>query len=187
MPDWVTTAPGLHCVFDHAKNVVAPPDLKGQAKILLDLSRRRHVYTRTHVLSWFANIFKSWTTVTKSWQCRRICLCSCLEWKYLYSHRWSLNSGLVAESIGNLKGRMRLMHANYCNMPIDFHEKWTILKWKTKRLKRPLKQLISLISSSNETPHDKTNKMSCTPSEDSDQPGHPPNLIRVFAVHMKKV
>ena len=28
--------------------------------------------------------------------------------------------------------------------------------------------------------------MACTPSEDSDQPGHPPSLIRVFAVHMKK-
>ena len=30
--------------------------------------------------------------------------------------------------------------------------------------------------------HDKTNKMVCAPSEDSDQPGHPPSLIRVFAV-----
>ena len=30
-----------------------------------------------------------------------------------------------------------------------------------------------------EPPHDKT-------SEDSDQPGHPPSLIRVFAVRMKK-
>ena len=26
----------------------------------------------------------------------------------------------------------------------------------------------------------------CAPSENSDQPGHPPSLIRVFAVHMKK-
>ena len=26
----------------------------------------------------------------------------------------------------------------------------------------------------------------CAPSEDSDQPGHPPNLIRVFVVRMKK-
>ena len=26
----------------------------------------------------------------------------------------------------------------------------------------------------------------CAPSEDSDQPGHPPSLIRVFAVRMKK-
>ena len=29
---------------------------------------------------------------------------------------------------------------------------------------------------------DKTNKMTNAPSEDSDQPGHPPSLIRVFAV-----
>ena len=33
-----------------------------------------------------------------------------------------------------------------------------------------------------EPPHDKPNKMSCAPNEDSDQPGHPPILIRVFAV-----
>ena len=31
--------------------------------------------------------------------------------------------------------------------------------------------------------HDKTNKMTCAPSKDSDQPGH---LIRVFAVRLKK-
>ena len=34
--------------------------------------------------------------------------------------------------------------------------------------------------------HDQTNKMVCAPSEDSDQPGHPPSLIRVFTVYMKK-
>ena len=28
--------------------------------------------------------------------------------------------------------------------------------------------------------------MICAPSEDSDQPGHPPSLTRVFAVRMKK-
>ena len=38
-----------------------------------------------------------------------------------------------------------------------------------------------------EPPHDKTNKMVCAPSEDWDQPGHPPSLIRVFAVCIKKV
>ena len=37
-----------------------------------------------------------------------------------------------------------------------------------------------------EPPHDKTNKMACAPSEDSDQPGHPPSLIRVFTVGMKQ-
>ena len=33
-----------------------------------------------------------------------------------------------------------------------------------------------------EPSHDKTNKMACAPSEDSDKPGHLPSLIRVFAV-----
>ena len=33
-----------------------------------------------------------------------------------------------------------------------------------------------------EPPHDKPNKMTFVPSEDSDQHGHQPSLIRVFAV-----
>ena len=33
-----------------------------------------------------------------------------------------------------------------------------------------------------EPTHDKTNEMACAIREDSDQPGHPPSLIRVFAV-----
>ena len=33
-----------------------------------------------------------------------------------------------------------------------------------------------------EPPHDKTNKLTFVPSEDSDLPGHPPSLIRAFAV-----
>ena len=37
-----------------------------------------------------------------------------------------------------------------------------------------------------EPQHDKTNKMTCAPSEDSDQPGHSPGLIRVFTVRLKK-
>ena len=35
-------------------------------------------------------------------------------------------------------------------------------------------------------PHVKTKTMAYAPSEDSDQPGHLPSLIRVFAVRMKK-
>ena len=37
-----------------------------------------------------------------------------------------------------------------------------------------------------EPPRDRTNKMPCAPSEDSDQPGNPPCLIRVFAVRSVK-
>ena len=35
----------------------------------------------------------------------------------------------------------------------------------------------------NEPPHDKTNKIACAPSEDSDQPGHPPSLISLHCPH----
>ena len=38
----------------------------------------------------------------------------------------------------------------------------------------------------NEPPHNKTNKKACVPSKDYDQPGHPPSLIRVFTVCLKK-
>ena len=41
--------------------------------------------------------------------------------------------------------------------------------------------------SKNHLNHLMTNQQyGCAPSEDSDQPGHPPSLIRVFAVRMKK-
>ena len=37
----------------------------------------------------------------------------------------------------------------------------------------------------NEPQHDKTSKMTRAINEDTDQPGHPPSLVRVFAVCMK--
>ena len=45
-------------------------------------------------------------------------------------------------------------------------------------------QIFTIRVTSNELPRDKTNKIICVPSKDSvsDQPGHLPNLIRVFAV-----
>ena len=35
----------------------------------------------------------------------------------------------------------------------------------------------------NEPLHDKTNKMTCSPNEDSDKPMCPPSLIRAFVVY----
>ena len=35
----------------------------------------------------------------------------------------------------------------------------------------------------NEPPHDKTNKVACAPSKNSDQPGHPPSLISLRCPH----
>ena len=44
-----------------------------------------------------------------------------------------------------------------------------------------------LIQDMEMTQHDKTNKMTCAPNEDSDHHVHPPRLIRVFAVRPEKV
>ena len=38
-----------------------------------------------------------------------------------------------------------------------------------------------------EPPHDKTNKVACAPSEDSDQPGHPPSLISLHCQHKESL
>ena len=35
------------------------------------------------------------------------------------------------------------------------------------------------------SPHDKTNKLACVPNEDSDQPEHPPSLIRALSAWRK--
>ena len=43
---------------------------------------------------------------------------------------------------------------------------------------------IIFVSAAFEPSHDKTNKMACAPREDTDQSGHPPSLIRVFAVRL---
>ena len=40
----------------------------------------------------------------------------------------------------------------------------------------------NLRESENESPHDKTNKVTCAPSEDSDQPGH---LISLCCPHVE--
>ena len=57
-----------------------------------------------------------------------------------------------------------------------------MLDWHSCQICYPLEIKILLLLLLNEPPHDKTNKMTFAPSEDSDQPGHPPNLIRSFSV-----
>ena len=46
--------------------------------------------------------------------------------------------------------------------------------------------VINVCFLSSEPVNDKTYRMACASSENSDQPGHPPSLIRAFAVRMKK-
>ena len=62
-----------------------------------------------------------------------------------------------------------------------------VVEKKTVRMRGMTSVKVSrLLGDTFELPCEKTNKMACAPSENSDQPGHPPSLIRVFAVRMKK-
>ena len=58
--------------------------------------------------------------------------------------------------------------------------------WEHKKIKNTIvRNSFSAVDSRKkhfEPPHDKTNKITFVPSKDSDQPGHLPSLIGVFAV-----
>ena len=82
----------------------------------------------------------------------------------------------------------------FCNMNMDgmnsfsfsFHSLYTgpfhfILTDLLLHTPTP-KSIFTSVTSKCEPPHDKINKMTYAPSEDSDQPGHLPSLTRVFAV-----
>ena len=59
-------------------------------------------------------------------------------------------------------------------------------KWNYESMNNPSGQfiIVNIVKHTVEPPHDKTNKMTVRPAK-TDQPGHPPSLIRVFAVRMK--
>ena len=71
-----------------------------------------------------------------------------------------------------LKRRKRYFRPIWFPERCYFHKNKSLKLWDKKQIYEP--------------PRDKTNKKACAPSEDSDQPGHPPSLIRVFAVRMLK-
>ena len=76
------------------------------------------------------------------------------------------------------------MHRLICTLIVCIWHKqnfsWHGSKVWLSYSQRYASSVCSIWITSNESPHDKTNKMACAPSEDSGQPGHPPSLIRVF-------
>ena len=74
---------------------------------------------------------------------------------------------------------------------ISFNRRYVAGPESKQRLLDPQSDSLSMLGTQlqciHEPPHDKTNKMAIAPSEDTDQPGHAPSLIRVFAVRMKNI
>ena len=77
-------------------------------------------------------------------------------------------------SVGNRSGQLRLVRLPWCAS--WSHAPYFILVFM-------LQVHLRFVY---EPEHDKTNNMTCAPSENSDLLGHPPSLLRVFAVRMKK-
>ena len=73
---------------------------------------------------------------------------------------------------------------------ISFNKRYAAGPESNQRLLDPQSDSLSMLGTQlqgiHEPPHDKANKMAIDPSEDTDQPVHPPILIRVFAVRMNK-
>ena len=69
-----------------------------------------------------------------------------------------------------------------CRPHLSWRSGWTeTCLWAAMTSRWPSPSVTQGKGSRNERPHDKTNKMACQPSEDSDQPGHQSSLIRGFA------
>ena len=109
----------------------------------------------------------------------RICSCSNDIQRYLPMglSTLSISLNIVSMSLTTLS---ELSTIKASNVPLS---KATVnsLSGKSICIKKSTSHYIHV---HNEPPHDKTNKMACAPSEDSDQLGHLPSLIRVFAVRM---
>ena len=97
---------------------------------------------------------------------------------YLYWNHWMHHDATTLPFIKNPKGSSRCISkkwTTYFKMPnlfrLAFLQGSLCYSWSISR---------------NEPSHDKTNKVAYAPSVDSDQPGHPPSLIIVFAVRLKK-
>ena len=89
-------------------------------------------------------------------------------------NRWldSLRFNVPFNSISFISGRWKGEHEKLCAIK---HVYVQPKNWLWYGLAIP-----------NEPPH-KTDKMTCTPSDDSAEPGHRPSLIRVIAVRRKKI
>ena len=72
----------------------------------------------------------------------------------------------------------RLMAVHQYNVNQEVHYKGQFPGWR--------RTIGHFMGKGFQPPHDKTNNMVCASSEDSDQPEHPPSLIRVFAARTKK-
>ena len=100
-----------------------------------------------------------------------------------------MQSLIIFMSLVSLPGHMKGTFPKHFRLKTKKKTVWPHIRFQSKSASRgqnKFKKSYLPIELEYEPHRDKTNKMVCAPSEDSDQSGHPPSLIRVFAVLMKK-
>ena len=100
-----------------------------------------------------------------------------------------IKMSLISGTISSLGDNVINYIFVYCSAHFTFNNRMIKPDWET-----PAQHKLSFIrcfskthhSSNyrNEPPHDKTNNVAVRPAKTSDQPGHPPSLIRVFPVRL---
>ena len=110
--------------------------------------------------------------VGKFYGISQYCWCPCFEHFRVLQTIWCVKpllwSSLELCNIDGLKGHVVLHWFERTETKLETYENSTqvlVFSWAMTR---------------------QNQQNECSPSEDSDQPGHPPSLIRVFAVRMKK-
>ena len=109
-----------------------------------------------------------------------------VSWCMLAGNDWVKNAPLIRTFSVNGKGWKCIL--------ARIKTWWNCSKWTNRfhlsanisYIKGCFRPCVFLTGYINEPQHGKTNKMTCADSEYSDQSGHPPGLIRVFAVRKKK-
>ena len=92
--------------------------------------------------------------------------------RYIKRKKWTQNTAMYVCRLTNIS-------CDWCGSP-SFAARWSSPQaWNL--------HVLHTLGSINEPPHDKTIKVTCAPSEDSDQPGHPPSLISLPCPHEKSL
>ena len=168
-------------VFLHADSELWSDWVNAQADLNLRWAHRSFYWFCCAVAQMSSIMTKPIYTICEQQRCKSACVLHSLKFIFVILYRSTLwISRLKLASVAEQTClRFTWVHISYDRFSHDMAQvgQWVLIQWKNS--------LMSMRTKPSEPPHDKTNRMTCVPSKDSDQPGHSPSLIR-FAVRMKK-
>ena len=111
----------------------------------------------------------------------------CLNCRLKIQYIWRLSLGILSKTFLAHELRMHCQEKKLVYWIYTFyHGLGSCLKWESNPGQRVCRTLTYMEITDKWAATWQNQQCGCAPSEDSDQPGHPPSLIRVFVVRMKK-